>query len=303
MDKLSEEFLKEYIYTHTYGKYADYDVAELYKIYASLVVKSKEDLIASPRTFRDFVSANMVNIRVDSHIAGERLYTSLIKYTNMIDGKIRSAFRIANSEFADMVETFAPSKNASILDVGAGEIPATSIYLAEKFDSIVSMDNAFITPTQALENMNVDPRLMFFDKNTPVSEYDFVVGKYPCSAIIPIITQCAKEGKPYLIKLCGHDVPSKRPGKRDDWREGWRETLPDIDEYIQFYDEYAFNLGIPTDFVEKVIDEHECKIPPVQKQNYKPNFSTNISKWFDEVGVRERKKDEDETILGPFDYE
>lgn len=287
MDKLSEKFLKDYLSTHTYGAGADYDFDFLYKLYADLFVKSRQDLVESPKKFRDFVLANTHLITFDSHLDGDKILNSLMQFTNTLDGKIRSAFRIANSEFADMVKKLAPHGTKSLLDVGSGEIPATSIFFAEKFQDVTSMDYSIIFKQKTLKPLKVELRKEYFSESTDVSKFDFVVAKYPCSAIIPIVKACTRDGKPYLIKLCAHDVPSKVPGYREDWREGWRETLPEFDDQIKFYDEYAYHIDLPEDEVKKIIDEHEARIPPVQKQSIGKRNPTSfsfsnatISKWF-----------------------
>ena len=39
-----------------------------------------------------------------------------------------------------------------------------------------------------------------------ISDYDIVVGRAPCTAIVPIVTLCKEANKPYIILLCDCDL-------------------------------------------------------------------------------------------------
>lgn len=288
MDKLGEAFMKEYLSQHTYGNFTEfyYNFDTLFKMFAALDIKTKEDLLTAPDRFKQFVLNNANLITVHEDIRGAMVLSSLNKTVTSLKSKIRSAFRISNTEFAEIVKQLT-SPNSKILDVGSGDIPASSIIIAETLGQATSMDTAINLPETTLERLGVEPKKQLFDKSTSVKGYDMVVGKYPCSAIVPIVTNCAKDGVPYIIKLCNHDIPiPNTPKYIVDWQQGWQSVLPDIDAYIKFYDEYAFNVDLPEEKVKQIIDEHEKNIPRFQKQQTNPEITfskvslTNPGSWF-----------------------
>lgn len=288
MDKIGESFMKEYLSQHTYGNFTEsyYNFDTLFKMFAALDIKTKEDLLTAPDRFKQFVLDNASLITFYEDIQGTAVLNALNKTVTKLKSKIRSAFRISNTEFAEIVKHLT-SPSAKVLDVGSGDIPASSIIMAETFGQTTSMDTAIELPETTLERLGVEPQKQLFDKSTSVKGYDMVVGKYPCSAIVPMITNCAKDGVPYIIKLCNHDIPiPNTPKYISDWQQGWQSILPDIDSYIKFYDEYAFNVDVPEEKVKQIIDEHERNIPSFQKQQTKPEITfskvslTNPGSWF-----------------------
>ncbi len=274
MNKQSKDLIREFMATHTFGTNADYNFEELYNLFATLEVSNVESLLSSPDEFYDFVIENIALIKSKQPLLQYTLKIALERFNSRLIQKLEYAFSTSNAMFAKTVNDLAPSKESKILDVGSGEIPSSSILLGGLKHKVTTMDSLIILPKDALSNLNVTLDKRYFGKNTPVSNFDFIVGKYPCGAIIPIVEECAKANKPYLIKLCNHNIPNFHFDTKD-WREGWKRILPDIDSYIRFYDEYAFNIDLSDESVKKIIDLYECEIPRCQKQTIIPLVDTS----------------------------
>ena len=274
MNKQSKDLICEFMATHTFGTNADYNFEELYNLFITLEVKDVVSLLHSPNDFQDFVIENINLIKSEQPMLQYTLRVALERFKSKLVKKLEYAFSTSNAMFAKTVDALAPSEQTRILDVGSGEIPSSSILLGGLKHKVTSMDSLIILPKDALANLNVTLDKRFFGKNLPVQDFDFVVGKYPCNAIIPIVEECSAANKPYLIKLCNHNIPGFKFDTLD-WREGWKRILPNIDKYIKFYDEYAFNIDLSDEAVKKIITLYESEIPRCQKQSLVPLVDTS----------------------------
>ena len=262
MDKISEEFLKEYIASHTLGYDGDYNLISFFRMFAAFDVHSYEDLLNAPNKYADFLTKNIYLINPGTKHTRAELPEMIESARLHLIRKIKLSSSKPQKDFVEIVSELSPNKSSShILDVGAGIIPYSSILFGEKFKHASTMDKRFYLTPETLENMNVTPYDQFFDSTTPVDKFDIVVGKAPCSAIEHIVRNCAAAGKPYFIELCDCNIPNKKI-YLSEWH-GWQDVLPEIDQYVQFYtaeSTFAFNLGdTNTSQVKKVIDKY---IPP-----------------------------------------
>lgn len=284
-----------------------HDVFELFKLYSAVEIDSYSTVINSTNEFFDFLR-------------------QILPYTNSRQAKcaIESAEKTICSEvsrlsmhsfektFAKTVLDLSPTSpdHAHILDVGPGNMPISSLILGQEAKNVSAMDKEFIFAIESLKNMNVDAMENFFDENTKIDDYDFVVGRCPCSAIGHIVSKCKESNKPYFIELCNCAVPDRKTYFRD--KNGnelhtWKNVLPDIDPNVKFYDDYAFNLDASPEQVKKVIDKiNESNILP-DKYTLKPkkiffdapvyiNKSSLLGDWTPE------KKSQDEEFSS-FDWE
>jgi len=246
--------LKEYMSSHVYGVSADYDMNALYKMFCSATVFSIQDLFLSPRKFNAFVRENINLIRrEDGFTTNERLIRLLEGKVKILENKLKTFCGLTQQQFAEIITDLVGKEN-KILDVGAGDFPYSSILLGENFQNVSSMDSKFELSPETLARLNVSTKEEYFSTNTDLSGYDVIVGQRPCSAIAHMVTECAKQNKPYFIELCNcHIPPSKTPGKP----ATWHEILPEIDAYVRFYGGYAFNIDATEEQVKKVMEEHE----------------------------------------------
>ncbi len=260
MDKLSEQFLKEYIATHTFGQNSDYDFMSFFKMFAAFDIKTMEDLTVSPIRYADFLTSNIKLINTESSYEAERLQTFIDHARRQIAAKIRLAMSRPQKEFTQMVtELSGLKKDSHLLDVGSGQIPYSAFLFGEHYDTVSTMDKDFYFANETMKNLNVNAIEQYFTGETSVAPFDIVVGKAPCSAIKHIVRTCAAQGKPYFIELCDCALPNKKPYVVD-WF-GWQDILPEIDEYVKFYtasSTYAFNLGdVSVEQAKKVISQYD----------------------------------------------
>ena len=260
MDKLSREFLKEYIASHTFGQNSDYDFVSLFKMFAAFDIKSISDLAESPVRYAEFLTENIPLIHSESPYEAERLPMFIDQARRTLSVKIRHAMSRPQEEFTKMVtELSGLKKDSHLLDVGAGQIPYSSFLFGNHYDTVSTMDKDFYFSNETMQNLNVNPIERYFTAETSVADFDIVVGKAPCSAIEHIVRNCAAQGKPYFIELCDCALPNKKPYVVD-WF-GWQDVLPEIDEYVKFYtasSTYAFNLGdVSVEQAKKVISQYD----------------------------------------------
>ena len=269
MDKVSKEFLKEYLNTHTFGTDGDYDFTSLFKMFSAFEVKSLDDLIEAPNKYARFLLDNLKLIKSNDPIIISRHPVMVENARLNILSKIKSALGKPQQQFASIVSELSPNKKQShILDVGSGQIPYSAMLFGKDFETASTMDTNFFFPDETLKSMNVNQIHKFFKADTSVECFDIVVGKAPCSAIEHIVRTCAAAGKPYFIELCDCCLPNNNSYIAD-WY-GWENVLPDIDEYVKFYSGFAFNLDASEQQVKKVINkkleitEYEDVLTPKQ---------------------------------------
>lgn len=165
------------------------------------------------------------------------------------------------SKFANTVYELSPTspQNSHILDVGPGEVPYSSLVLATETKKVSAMDKSFLFSIESLKQMNVNAFNTYFDQNTNIDDYDFVVGSCPCTAIPYIVDKCVKQNKPYFILLCDCATYSTQIPIMNDFamqkKFTWNQILPELDPNIKFYDDYAFNLDASPEQVKAVIEQ------------------------------------------------
>ncbi len=283
-----------------------YDVIELFKLYSAVEIDSYSTIIDSTNEFFEFLR-------------------QILPYTNSQQSKCaiesaekiicfdvsRLSLRTYEKTFAKTVLDLSPTapNHAHILDVGPGNMPISSLVLGQSAKSVSAMDKEFIFAIESLKNMNVNAMENFFDKNTSVDDYDFVVGRCPCTAIEHIVAKCKKLNKPYFIELCNCALPNRKTYLRDEngnELHTWRNVLPDIDPNVKFYDDYAFNLDASPEQVKSVIDKiNESNILP-DKYTIKPkkvyiNSPSYVCKNFLQSDWTPENKNQEE--LSSLDWE
>lgn len=231
------------------------EVIELYTLYTGLEIDEYEKIINSTNEFFDYLESTY-------EYRNHRQFQNAVKSAeNFLSNKImKFSYHTFEKKFAEISLELSPTKpeNAHILDVGSGKIPYSSLAMARETKKVSSMDKEFIFAIESLKAMNVDALDMYFVQDTPVDDYDFVVGKCPCSAIPHIVAQCAKANKPYFLELCNCALPNRKLYIRnDDFEESysWKNVLPDVDPNIKFFGEYAFNLDASPEQVRKIIED------------------------------------------------
>ncbi len=273
------EGLREYINTHYYGEgsSADYDFDKLFNMFSAITIFSIEDIFVSAQNFKQFILDNIDLIHSNNNLTKERILSLLTHKCEKLKKKILTYCGLTQQQFAEVI-TKLTGKNSKILDVGAGEIPYSSILLAEN-SPVATMDKNFQLSNKTIKNLNVTPVEEYFTTGTKISDYDIVVGQRPCSAIANMVSECVKQNKPYFIELCNcHIPPSRTPGKP----ATWETVLPEIDAYVRFYGDYAYNIDATPEQVEKIIEEHRFF-------NLRERYLTQKLPLYDRLDISEAK--------------
>ena len=152
------------------------------------------------------------------------------------------------------------SQENRVLDVGAGLIPYSSILMKDYFKKVGAMDQFFVSEN-ALNVTGINAQNKYFDEKTSIDNYDYVVGRTPCSAIKSIVENCHNNNKGYLIKLCNCDLDAIALQNDGVYRH-WNQILPEIDPNVKFSEEYdyAYNIDISKSEFSKIEYESNAKI-------------------------------------------
>lgn len=241
------QFLKNNVYDKDH-----FNLREMFKIYSSLSIFSIKDLKGSPYNFLDTLLSSFDCIKFKSAEDLACFNFDLDDFVYSLQTQLEDSDNFNPNYFTKIVTELAPSKDSTrLLEVGAGEIPFSSIVLARDFQDVTTMDKLLLS-SKCLKNFNLKGKDKFFDDNTSVEEYDFVVGQRPCSAIESIVKNASASNKPYFLELCGCELEkiAQRTGEYKDWDE----ILPEYDSKIQFYQHFAFNIDASPSQVGKLIE-------------------------------------------------
>lgn len=201
MNKQDKDILIEYLETNPFRNSTDF--YHFYREFSKYYVHSVSTLKSSPKAFKKFLEQNKKHI-FDSE--PYRLDRFLVHVPGYISSQIDSALGHEQLRYTDIVSGFL-GKGDHVLDVGPGEMAGSSILLSKKHDKVSAIDQTFALSTKSLADIGVDASERYFTDSTPVEQYDAVVGRHPCSAILNMVRLASKANKPYIIELCECDMP------------------------------------------------------------------------------------------------
>ena len=256
MDKKVLKYLKSYVKSHSYGRNADYTLQTLFHAYESRAIISLDGLFVATQEFVQFLFKNkhkiLKTIAPNNNIARNYFEKEFDQILFAFD-HISDTNQLNNQAlFVKLSETLYDNGNSKILDVGAGGIPLTSFLFTTSFDDVSSMDK-FLLSEDFLKSQNINPINKYYTKHTDISDYDFVVGRKPCSAIPSIVETCSKANKPYFLELCGCHLDHMKLADGTT-PSSWEEVLPEIDPNIAFIQDYAFNIDASESQIVKIIE-------------------------------------------------
>lgn len=251
MDIKTYELLKYELKNNKYSANRD-DVVRLFKKFSTEEVYDVEEILPK---YCEFVAALQEMRGLCSYMTNEEFsdfYKSslndLVSYPAywgyMVDKGYAGEDKLVDEYYSqagyvDRVNSIAGhNRDIKILDVGAGEVPYSSIMLAESFDKVSAMDK-FILSDECIRRFGVESRDKLFDSATGLGNYDFIVGNKPCEAIPNIVKACAEQKKPYFMVLCACKSPNHSLA-------GWQEYLRKYDRDIKFSRDnvMAYNLDM-----------------------------------------------------------
>lgn len=254
MRKECREFLENYISSNNYDDKSENSFYRIFKLYSAFEVRCQEDIKGAIDEFFEFFLKFL-----DSPIL-KRGYLEPVKLihvkTKNLHRYLEAPITAGQKGYSKIIKTIAPrGSRSAILDVGAGLYPKSSIYLAKDIDSVSAMDKDFILSAESLKGMNVQAKEELFTSSTSVEQYDIVAGRFPCSAIIDIVSQCKKANKPYFLQLCDCKLPpNPAPLTNPIWT--WKQVLTQIDPDIRFYNSCAFNIDASDKQMKALIEKH-----------------------------------------------
>lgn len=206
------EILNHELNSRNYESISEYGIHRLFDIYLTSEIETKEDLKKiRVEEFQDYIIRNLDKIKHNENMGGRpeatvEILVNLVRDFRKAHESSSINWDKGHREFSDTVKLMFPRyKYKSILDVGAGAIPTSSILLAEHYPSITTMDYSQDVPTTFLEHLGIKYHQGFFTPSTDISNYDAVVGRRPCKAIESIVENCSlasNQEKPFLIELC-----------------------------------------------------------------------------------------------------
>ena len=236
MNNATEEELVAYI--RNVGKLEDYDIVRLFDIYAEKEIVKHSDLFRDHAPFYKLIERELNGINapyVEDSEVFNMLARQKVRHFLALNSIYFRSYRHHQRNWAKQIETLVGfDKGVRILEVGSGEIPYTSLIMAKDGYDITSIGE-FELSDECLSRLHLKSYRGLFKESTEVKDFDVVVGRRPCSAIQPMVTNCAEQGVPYLIRLCSCELP------RHDIYD-WRWILTKKDPNIKFKDSYAYNI-------------------------------------------------------------
>jgi len=239
----------------------DISYIDLFRDYSRVAISSPKDYKDAIHYFSHFAMRVLESKGLsEENFADQR--KKLIEQCSIIRRFLKPSNIVQQETFGDIASKFAKKLRCkSVLDVGAGEVPHSSIVIAEKIDDVTAFDRyKFLLSKESLENMGVKTREgEYFTRNTNVSGVDIIVGRYPCTAIEEIVRIASKRNKPYFIEHCNCGMPFKKD--KNGHIVGWKEILTDIDKNIVVDEKYAYNMDISKKQFDKVVSKFTCVEP------------------------------------------
>ncbi len=233
-----------------------FNIPKMFKIYSTLSIFNGKDIKQSADGFLEAIRSSFDCINFTSERDSEEFVSDCSEFLADLHVRVQDTEKSKPSYFTKVVSDLAPNKESTkLLDVGAGGVPFSSIILAKYFNDVTSMDKLDLS-NQCLARFNVKGKNEYFSDNTDVENYDFIVGKRPCTAIESIVKNASSSNKPYFIELCSCELGkiATREGKF----RSWDEILPEYDSDIKFYHKFAFNLDATPEQVGMLLEEHRA---------------------------------------------
>lgn len=252
--------LIKYLKEHILRDKNCFNLFEMYKLYSREEVDSVELLMSSADDFCNFLLDNLD--KANCPAIYKFAYPIAISKFHRILSELLSPQTVDRQLlFTSVVKDVLPSGNQTkVLDVASGNIPLSSIMLAERMGNTVSSMDKFFVDTKTLESLNVDGRDEMFNLSTDISDFGLIIGNKPCEATFDMIQSCAQSNMPYFINLCACNFLKKDKFGEEILNPEWKDQLIQLDRRIKFYrdestsEEYAFVLDATPAQVGKIIE-------------------------------------------------
>ncbi len=231
-------------------------IIDCFKKFASLEVKSVEDLFNLKETFPEFMIDNIGYFDCP-FIKQMSIMSQLVDFTQFLNEYLGNNRNDSRKTYANVLGEVLPNgKNTKILDVGAGELALSSVLMHDKthhqIDALDSDD--FFIEDRLASFFNVKLINKRFKPSTDTKNYDILMGFTPCKATLTLVQNAIKNNKPYFIKYCPCGLPEDK--KTGNTSRDWLNYLKDYDPNVNVYDEYIYNLDVSQSQLEKLTDKY-----------------------------------------------
>lgn len=275
--------LKEIMLIRQFAKSQPYNreqfnINNIFKFYSSFAIKSLEDFSKISKEFGQVLDSLQDCMVFENKYDKEDFERDARRFPFLLKKEFEPTSALIDDEYTLAVKELAPCKEQTkLLEVGSGQVPHSSIIFSKSMDNVSSLDNFLLSQT-ALSNIGITGIDGRFDSKTQVSQYDFVVGQRPCSAIENMVINASRENKPYFIELCSCNLDSI--ARRDGIYRNWQQILPEYDSHVKFVGEYAFNVDATEQQVSNLLyqirSEQLAKAEEILVDDNTPVVSENL---------------------------
>lgn len=218
----------------------NFNLNHIFKAFSSFAIKTQEDFAKAPNEFLEFITNNHDCFNFASEQDSDKFISEIPDFIIRLDSFFKAGCALKHDAYTITAMTLAPNKeNSSLLEVGAGSVPYSSISIARHIKDVSSIDN-FSVSNDCLKTFNVTGIDDMFTEKTDVSPYDFIIAQRSCGAFEDIVKSASSANKPYFLQLCNCEL--ENIAKRTGIHRSWKQILPEYDSNIKFYDNFAFNV-------------------------------------------------------------
>ena len=152
---------RKYLKNNPYSK-DGFNVLEMFKLYSTLSIFNEKDLMNSVDGFLNVIYSNIDCINFTNQRDYDEFAENCSEFLAQLHMLMFDKETTQPNYFTNVVTALAPSKQDSkLLDVGAGDIPFSSITLAKDFKDVTAMDKLILS-NQCLARFNVQGKNEYF---------------------------------------------------------------------------------------------------------------------------------------------
>lgn len=270
--------LRQFVKSKPYN-FTTFNLDHVFKEYSSMAISSMQDFSKVSQEFSTILKCLEDCFVFNSEADKLDLEMEAAKYPLYLKNMFEPKFALKDDKYTFTIKELAPSKEQTrVLEVGSGQVPHSSLVLAQDIKHVSSLDK-FLLSESCLKKLGVHAIEGTFDKDTEVQDYDFVIGQRPCSAIESMVINASKENKPYFIELCNCSL--NEIAKRDGVYRNWQQILPEYDSQVKFVENYAFNVDATESQISNLLYLSSMKTIKM-RQEQAPQTNEALEKFYEE---------------------
>ncbi len=229
----------------------NFNLNHIFKAFSTFAIKTPEDFTKAPDEFLNFITCNHDCFNFANEEDCNSFFKAVPDFILSLNSFFKAGCALKHDAYTITAMSLAPNKeNTALLEVGAGSVPYSSISIARHMKDVSSIDK-FSVSNDCLSNFNVKGIDGMFNEQTDVTPYDFVIAQRSCGAFEDIVKNSAQANKPYFLQLCNCEL--EHIAKQTGVYRSWQQILPEYDNNIKFYDNFAFNVDATPTQVSKLL--------------------------------------------------